>query len=107
MKRGNATMKFEKKSEHEYLLDVKGYVCPHPQIYTKKALEKLQSGDILEVVFDNPSSGESISSAGRRWAPNATGTSRRPEARVTDRLCGRLGGLPRRKPRCRRRDDHG
>ncbi|MEE9524700.1 MAG: sulfurtransferase TusA family protein [Thermodesulfovibrionales bacterium] len=37
------------------------YVCTHPQIYTKKALEKLGSGDILEVLFDNPSSSESIS----------------------------------------------
>ncbi|RMG01204.1 MAG: sulfurtransferase TusA family protein [Nitrospirae bacterium] len=53
-------MKFEKKGEGRYLLDVKGYVCPHPQIYTKKALEKLQAGDILDVVFDNPSSSESI-----------------------------------------------
>lgn len=54
-------MKFEKKSEGIYLLDVTGYVCPHPQIYTKKALEKIGSGDTLEVVFDNPSSSESIS----------------------------------------------
>ncbi len=54
-------MKFEKKGEGHYMLDVTGYVCPHPQIYTKKALEKLQTGDILEVVFDNPSSSESIS----------------------------------------------
>jgi tRNA 2-thiouridine synthesizing protein A len=38
-----------------------GYVCPHPQIYTKKALEKMNDGDILEVLFDNPSSSESIS----------------------------------------------
>lgn len=54
-------MKFEKKSEGAYLLDVTGYVCPHPQIYTKKALEKIGSGDVVEVVFDNPSSSESIS----------------------------------------------
>ncbi len=54
-------MKFEKKTEGVYLLDVKGYVCPHPQIYTKKALEKLATGDILEVLFDNPSSSESVS----------------------------------------------
>ncbi len=54
-------MKFEKKAEGIYLLDVLGYVCPHPQIYTKKALERLKSGDILEIIFDNPSSGESIS----------------------------------------------
>ena len=54
-------MKFEKKSEGVYLLDVQGYVCPHPQIYTKKALEKLKTGEVVEVVFDNPSSSESIS----------------------------------------------
>lgn len=54
-------MKFERKATGEYLLDVKGYVCPHPQIYTKKALERLKSGEVLEVLFDNPSSGESIS----------------------------------------------
>lgn len=53
-------MKFEKKSEGLFLLDVTGYVCPHPQIYTKKALEKMKPGDIIELVFDNPSSGESI-----------------------------------------------
>lgn len=53
--------KFEKLAEGTYQLDVQGYVCPHPQIYTKKALEKLKSGETLELVFDNPSSGESIS----------------------------------------------
>ena len=55
-------MKFEKKEDGVYMLDVQGYVCPHPQLYTKKALEKLKSGEVLELVFDNPSSGESISS---------------------------------------------
>ena len=54
-------MSFTKKSDGVYSLDVTGYVCPHPQIYTKKALEKMQSGDILEVIFDNPSSSESVS----------------------------------------------
>lgn len=54
-------VKFEKTGDHAYLLDVQGYVCPHPQLYTKKALEKLARGDMLELIFDNPSSGESIS----------------------------------------------
>lgn len=54
-------MSFTKKDDGVYVLDVKGYVCPHPQIYTKKALEKVHSGDVLEVVFDNPSSAESVS----------------------------------------------
>ncbi len=53
-------VKFEKKGEGNYALDVCGYVCPHPQIYTKKSLEKMAAGDTLEVVFDNPSSGETI-----------------------------------------------
>ncbi|MBK8321894.1 MAG: sulfurtransferase TusA family protein [Betaproteobacteria bacterium] len=53
-------VKFEKLGEGTYVLDVQGYVCPHPQIYTKKALEKLKSGETLQLVFDNPSSGESI-----------------------------------------------
>jgi len=53
-------MSFEKIEEGRYRLNVNGYVCPHPQIYTKKSLEKLGSGDILELIFDNPSSGESI-----------------------------------------------
>lgn len=53
-------IKFDKVSDGHYQLDVCGYVCPHPQMYTKKALQKLQSGDELELIFDNPSSGESI-----------------------------------------------
>ena len=54
-------MNFKQTSPGHYMLDVKGYVCPHPQLYTKKVLEKLHSGDKLELVFDNPSSAESIS----------------------------------------------
>jgi tRNA 2-thiouridine synthesizing protein A len=53
-------MKFNKVSEGQYQLNVCGYVCPHPQLYTKKALEKMKEGEVLEIVFDNPSSGESI-----------------------------------------------
>ncbi len=53
-------MKFEKKTDGVFVLNVEGYVCPHPQIYTKKALEKVNVGDTVEILFDNPSSGESI-----------------------------------------------
>jgi tRNA 2-thiouridine synthesizing protein A len=53
-------MKFEKKGEGVYMLDVCGYVCPHPQIYCKKSLEKIGDGEILEMTFDNPSSAETI-----------------------------------------------
>ncbi|HEY5998365.1 MAG TPA: sulfurtransferase TusA family protein [bacterium] len=53
-------MKFEKTGDGTYLLDVCGYVCPHPQIYTKKSLEKMAEGDTVQVVLDNPSSVETI-----------------------------------------------
>ncbi len=53
-------MKFEKQGDGTYLLDVCGYVCPHPQIYCKKSIEKLAEGEILNMVFDNPSSAETI-----------------------------------------------
>ena len=53
-------VKFEKTGDGNYLLDVRGYSCPHPQVYTKKALEKMTGGDTLTLMFDNPSSGESI-----------------------------------------------
>ena len=53
-------VKFEKTEDGAYLLDVCGYSCPHPQMYTKKALQKMEGGDVLTLRFDNPSSGESI-----------------------------------------------
>ncbi len=55
-------MKFAKTGDGTYSLDVKGYVCPHPQLYTKSALSKMKPGDMLKLLFDNASSGESIAS---------------------------------------------
>lgn len=53
-------MSFEQTGAGEWTLNVKGYSCPHPQMYTKKALQKMASGNVLTLLFDNPSSGESI-----------------------------------------------
>jgi tRNA 2-thiouridine synthesizing protein A len=53
-------MSFEQTGAGQWRLDVTGYTCPHPQMYTKKAMQKIASGDVLTLVFDNPSSGESI-----------------------------------------------
>jgi tRNA 2-thiouridine synthesizing protein A len=53
-------MSFEQTGAGHWTLNVTGYTCPHPQMYTKKALQKLNSGDVLTLLFDNPSSGESI-----------------------------------------------
>jgi len=53
-------VQFDKIGDNEYHLDICGYTCPHPQMYTKKSLEKMAEGDIVTVVFDNPSSKETI-----------------------------------------------
>jgi len=55
-----AEVKFEKTGDKTYSLDVCGYVCPHPQLYCKKSLQKMEEGDVLTLVFDNPSSKETI-----------------------------------------------
>ncbi len=53
-------MQFEKIGEGAYSLDVCGYTCPHPQMYTKKSLEKMDEDEVLTVLFDNPSSRETM-----------------------------------------------
>ncbi len=39
-------------------LDVLGRVCPYPLVLTKKALEKMSSGQILKILCDAPASAE-------------------------------------------------
>lgn len=39
-------------------LDVLGRVCPYPLVLTKKAMEKLGSGQLLKVLCDAPASAE-------------------------------------------------
>ena len=58
-------VRFVKVSESRYLLDVKGYTCPYPVIYARKALSKLKPGDVLEVITDNPPSCENVPRAVR------------------------------------------
>jgi tRNA 2-thiouridine synthesizing protein A len=39
-------------------LDVLGRVCPYPLVLTKKAVEKMESGQVLKVLCDAPASAE-------------------------------------------------
>ncbi len=43
------------------LLDTKGMICPLPALRTKKAIDILQAGQVLEVVADNGGSKADIS----------------------------------------------
>lgn len=57
---GNEQTLFRKTGEGHYQLDLLGYGCPHVQLYAEKALGRLHSGEDLTIVFDSPSSGETI-----------------------------------------------
>ncbi|MBY9006379.1 MAG: sulfurtransferase TusA family protein [Candidatus Lokiarchaeota archaeon] len=41
-------------------LDIKGKLCPMTFVYTKLALEKLKSGDTLNITLDYPPAVENI-----------------------------------------------
>jgi len=56
----------EKIKEGLYRLDVRGYMCPYPQIFTIKALEKIEKGSVLEVLIDNPLSCENVPAIARK-----------------------------------------
>jgi tRNA 2-thiouridine synthesizing protein A len=41
-------------------VDCRGDSCPRPQLMTKKAVNEAGSGDVVEVLVDNPSSVEAL-----------------------------------------------
>lgn len=41
-------------------LDVRGECCPYPLILTKKRVESLKSGEILEITADDPVAPQNI-----------------------------------------------
>lgn len=52
----NKNFDVEKIGENRYSLDVRGSVCPYPQVLTLRALSSLSSDSVLEVILDNPPS---------------------------------------------------
>jgi tRNA 2-thiouridine synthesizing protein A len=49
-----------KLEDQKYRLDLRGYTCPYPQLYTVKALNQIETGAVLEVLIDNPPSCETV-----------------------------------------------
>lgn len=52
----NKKLEIQKIGEKRHSLDVRGLVCPYPQILTLRALNNISSDDVLEVILDNPPS---------------------------------------------------
>jgi len=55
------------------VLDLRGYVCPYPQLATVKALREMVVGEVLEVITDNPLSCENVPAVARREGQEVVG----------------------------------
>lgn len=58
--KGKGRMKMSSKEKPTEVLDVRGEVCPYPDVKTQKKVKSMKSGDILEVLVDYPLSAERI-----------------------------------------------
>ncbi len=56
----------KKLDDNTYELDLKGYVCPYPPMYTSQALNRLPRGSTLKIMLDNPPSIENIKNVAQR-----------------------------------------
>lgn len=57
---GEATLSNGQKVAIARRVDCMGDSCPRPQLMTKKAVAEMGSGDVVEVMLDNPSSVEAL-----------------------------------------------
>lgn len=57
---GNVTLSDGRTFSIAQQVDCIGDSCPRPQLMTKKALTGAATGDVIEVLIDNPSSVEAI-----------------------------------------------
>ncbi|MGC8597039.1 MAG: sulfurtransferase TusA family protein [Thermocladium sp.] len=54
------------KKGERYMLDLRGLICPYPQIYTVKALQKVEKGAIIDILIDNPASCSTVPSVAEK-----------------------------------------
>ena len=45
---------------HDFELDVRGEACPYPLIRTKQQVDKLQKGEVLKVLANDPVAPQNI-----------------------------------------------
>jgi len=46
-----------------YVMDVRGYTCPYPEVLARRALNAITPGDVFEITLDNAPSCETIPAA--------------------------------------------
>ena len=48
-------------------LDVRGKICPYPDMDTMTTLKKMEKGEVLEVLLDYPLSVERLPRSAKKW----------------------------------------
>lgn len=48
-----------------YTMDARGYTCPYPELFARRALGAMAPGDVLEFVLDNMPSCETVPAAAK------------------------------------------
>lgn len=56
----------EGSNDKLHKLDIRGKVCPLTFVYTKLSLEKMKSGEILEVLLDFPAAVKNVPASCKR-----------------------------------------
>ncbi len=56
----------ENENDRVQKLDIRGKICPLTFVYTKLALEKMKSDEILEVTLDFPAAVENVPTSCKR-----------------------------------------
>jgi tRNA 2-thiouridine synthesizing protein A len=59
-----------------YVMDARGYTCPYPELFARRALETLASGDVLEFVIDNVPSCETVPAAAEELGHRVLGVTK-------------------------------
>lgn len=54
-------------------LDVRGEICPYPDVNTMTTLKQMNKGEILEVLLDYPLSLERIPRSAKKWGHKVLG----------------------------------
>lgn len=65
-------MELAKKGDR-YVLDLRGYVCPYPQLATAKALRRVEIGSTIEILTDNPPSCDNVPAVAKREGQEVLG----------------------------------
>ena len=50
----------DESQTNDNILDVRGTICPYPQLKTKVALDKMSPGDTLKILLDDRESANNI-----------------------------------------------